>query len=239
MSWTLSVPFYQRSQISRSPFCSVASSGGSPSRSVVLLAPAGLAFSLFTAWPAKMRRSLRTCEGVKAFPVRSVTPSRSSLWRAVTMSPLLQSRVWQIFNLALQTSQYVWRSGRSRPYLRKRVSRHSWAPSSVPFTVDGCTVSQAPVFVARCSRHVLWTEAPASVATSASSAHFWLGRRTAVRPSRRQAEWSAVRNSTCPLSAVKRCPVMTQDAVHFSGAVWVGSGILHLLVTTLIKLLSS
>ena len=39
--------------------------------------------------------------------------------------------------LALQPSQYLGRSGGSRPYLRKRASRYSYAHSSVPFTVDG------------------------------------------------------------------------------------------------------
>ena len=33
--------------------------------------------------------------GVKAFPARLATPSRSSLWRAVMRPPFLQSGVWQ------------------------------------------------------------------------------------------------------------------------------------------------
>ena len=37
---------------------------------------------------------------------------------------------------------------------------------------------------------------------------------------RRQAEWSAIQNSTWPLSAATRCLVMTQDSVQFSGGVW-------------------
>ena len=53
-------------------------------------------------------------------------------------------------------------------------------------------------------------------------AAFW--RRTTALPSRRKAAWSAVRNGTWPLSADTRCPVMTQDACQFSGAVKVGSG---------------
>ena len=43
-------------------------------------------------------------------------------------------------------------------------------------------------------------------------------------PSQRQAKWSTVLNSACPLSAVTKCPVITQDVVQFSGAVWEGSG---------------
>ena len=46
---------------------------------------------------------------------------------------------------------------------------------------------------------------------------------TAVYLFQRQAEWSADLNSTWTLSAATRCPMMTQDAVHFSGAVSVGS----------------
>ena len=62
------------------------------------------------------------------------------------------------------------------------------------------------------------------VAVRSSSAHYALRLRTAVHPYWRQAKWSAVRNSTWPLSAATRCPVMTQDAVQFSGAVSVGYG---------------
>ena len=106
----------------------------------------------------------------------------------------------------------------------KAASRHSCDPNLVPLTVDGCTVSQAPVFVARLSRRVTIAEALAMVVSSDATAlaSFW--RRTAALPSRRQATWSAVRNGTWPLSAETRCPVMTQDACQFSGAVSVGSG---------------
>ena len=62
------------------------------------------------------------------------------------------------------------------------------------------------------------------VAARASSTSWELCFRTCVRPSWSQADWSAVRNSTCPLSDLTRCPVMTQDTVQFSGAVFVGSG---------------
>ena len=183
MSWTLSILLYKRSWIRRSPFCSVASGGGEPSLNVEPLVPDSLDFGLFTEQPEKMRGYSRTWEGVKALPDRSATPSRSSLWRAVTRPPLLQLRAWQIVNLALQLSQYFGRSGGYRPYLRKRVSRHSCAPISVPFTVDSCTVSQAPVFVARCSQRALWTGASVSVSASASSARCVLRRQTAVWPS--------------------------------------------------------
>ena len=48
--------------------------------------------------------------------------------------------------------------------------------------------------------------------------------RTSVRPFWRQTDWFAVQKSTCPMSAATRWPVMTQDAIQFSGAVFVGSG---------------
>ena len=43
-----------------------------------------------------------------------------------------------------------WEVRGSSPYRRKRASLHSSAPSSVPLTVDDSTVSQSPVFDARC-----------------------------------------------------------------------------------------
>ena len=110
-----------------------------------------------------------------------------------------------------------------RPYRRKRASCHSCDPSSVPFTVDGFTVSQAPLFVARCSRRACRTGTPSSAAVSVSSACHCLLRLTAVRPSRRKAEWSILQNSTWPLNAAMRCPVMIKDVVQFLGAVWDGS----------------
>ena len=62
------------------------------------------------------------------------------------------------------------------------------------------------------------------VSDRASSAFWEIRFQTVVRPSRKQADWSAVRNSTWPLSAVTRCLMMTQDAAQFSGAFSVGSG---------------
>ena len=90
--------------------------------------------------------------------------------------------------------------------------------------MDGCKVSQAPVFVACHSLHSLWTGASSSVATSAYYSLCWLRYQTAVQNSWKQAEWSAIRNSTWPLRAATRCPLMTQDAIQFSGDVWFGSG---------------
>ena len=127
-------------------------------------------------------------------------------------------------NRALQPSQYFGRSWVSRPYRRKATSRHSCAPSSVPFTVDGCTISQAPVFVARHNRRVTTSGSPAMVVSSDAIAFATLFRWTAAHPSQRQAAWSAVQNGTWPLSADTRCPVMTQNDCHLSGAVCVGSG---------------
>ena len=127
-------------------------------------------------------------------------------------------------NLDWQPLQCVGRSGGSMPYHRKRASLHSCAPRSVPLTVDGCTVIQAPVFVARRSWRACNTGDPSSAAVSASYACFYPLCRNSVRPSRRQAKWSAIQNSTWPQSAATRCPMMTQGAVQFSGAVWEGSG---------------
>ena len=127
----------------------------------------GFAFVLFTAQREKMRVLLRTWVGMKDFLASSATPSRSSLWRAVTRPPQFQSRIWHMEKLALYLSQYWGRSRGSRPYRRKRASRHSCASSSVLFSVDGCTVSHAPVFVTLRTRHTSWTGAPARVSSSA------------------------------------------------------------------------
>ena len=115
------------------------------------------------------------------------------------------------------------RSGGSRPYHRKRSSCHSYAPSSVPFNLDGCTVRQELVFVARYSHCAPWNASPEMVAIRASSARWALCFLTAVRPSWMQAKLSAVRKSTWPLSAATRCPLMTQESVQFSGDVSVRS----------------
>ena len=80
-----------------------------------------------------------------------------------------------------------------------------------------------PVFVACHSRRAPWTGAPDMVSARSSSSSRTLRLRTAVRPSRRQAKWSAVRKSSWPLSATTRRPVMKQDAAQLSGAVFVGS----------------
>ena len=62
------------------------------------------------------------------------------------------------------------------------------APISVPFTVDGCTVSHAPVFFACLSWCAPSTGPLAVVDASASSARCVLFRQTDVRLSRRQAK---------------------------------------------------
>ena len=94
---------------------------------------AGWAFGLCMVWPAKIRGSLRTCVGIKSLPYRYETPSRRSLWRAVTRPPLLQFRAWLMEKAALQTSQNLVMSRVFSPYIRKRASHHSCAPSSVPY----------------------------------------------------------------------------------------------------------
>ena len=90
--------------------------------------------------------------------------------------------------------------------------------------MDGCTVSHAPVSVVRHNQRAPWNRYLARVSARASSSRRTLRFRTAVLPSRRQTEWSAVRISSCPLSTVTRCTVMTQDDVKLSGAVFVRSG---------------
>ena len=89
--------------------------------------------------------------------------------------------------------------------------------------MDVCNVIQAPVVVARCSQRAPWTGAPSMVSTRVSSSHRTLCFRTSIHLYRRQAKWYAARNSTWPLRAATRWPMMTQDAVQFSGAFFVGS----------------
>ena len=97
-------------------------------------------------------------------------------------------------------------------------------PSYVLLTVYGSTVIHVPVFAARRRRRACNTGSTSSAAVISFSARICPRLLTAVRPSQRQAEWSAVRNYTWPLSSATKCPVTTQDAVQFSGAVWVGLG---------------
>ena len=142
----------------------------------------------------------------------------------MTRPPFLQSRACKMEKAELHLSQNLGRSGGSMPYCSKRVSYHSCAPSSVPFTDDGFTVSHIPVFVTRRKWRATWTRAPARVSSSASSDHLVFRFCTSSLPSLRNAACSAVLNSSWPLSADMRCPVMTQDALQFSGAVSVGYG---------------
>ena len=72
-------------------------------------------------------------------------------------------------NMAFQPSKNLGRSVGSSPYLRKRESRHSRAPNSIPFTVDGCTSRHDPVFVTPCKRRATWTGSTTRVSASASS----------------------------------------------------------------------
>ena len=108
----------------------------------------------------------------------------------------------------------------SRPYRRKRSSHHSCTPSSVPFTVDGCAVNHAPVFFTCRKRRASWTVEPVRISNRSSSARRTLRFCTSNIPSWRYVEWSAVRISSWPLRTTTRCPVITQDAVQFSGAVF-------------------
>ena len=63
--------------------------------------------------------------------------------------PFFQSKAWHIEKVALYPSHSVGRSGGSSLYCRKRSSQNSCVPSSMPFTVDGCTISHVLVFVTR------------------------------------------------------------------------------------------
>ena len=90
--------------------------------------------------------------------------------------------------------------------------------------MDGCTVSHASVFVTRRSRRANWNWPPAKVFVRYSSTSRTPQFCTSILTSRRQAQWSAIRNSSWPLRAATRCPVMTHEAVQFSRAVFVGSG---------------
>ena len=164
------------------------------------------------------------CMGVKAFPYRSATPSQSSLWRALTRPPFLQSRAWEINNAEFQPSQNLGSYGGSRTYFRKRAYHHSCAPSSVPFTVDSCTVSHSPIFFTCQKQLATWTRAPARVSAIASSYRLAFRFRTYSLLSLINLVWSASLNSSWPMIAATRFPLMTQDAVHFSGAFSVGSG---------------
>ena len=80
-------------------------------------------------------------------------------------------------------------------------------PSSLPASID---VHLGPWGASR-------------VSARASSAFRALCFHTAILPSQRQAKWSFVLNYSWTLIAVTRCPVMTQDAIQFSGAFFVGS----------------
>ena len=123
---------------------------------------------------------------------------------------------------ALQPSPNLGRSGGSRQYLRKRSSRLSCAHSSVPFTVNVCTVSHAPVFTNYLKGNVTWTRAYGRVSTSASSDHLAFRFLISSLPSLRNAAWSVVMKSSCLLISSTRCPVMTQDTAQLSGDVTVG-----------------
>ena len=122
-------------------------------------------------------------------------------------------------NTELHPSQNLGRSRGSRPYRRKRASRHSYSSNSIPFTIDGCTVSRAPVFVTCVKRYATWTGAPVRVSASAFSKGLTFRFRTYPLPSHRNAAWYAVLNYSLPLIAATICPVMTQDVVQFSGDV--------------------
>ena len=166
MPWTLSVPFCQCSWISRLPFCYVTYRFWVDG---VVLDLAGFAFVLFMAQPPNMRGSLRTWVGVKALPYRSTIRYRDhcdASWQGYPSC----SQGHEIWRNWCCSRHSIWGGlWGPRPYRNKRASLHSCAPSSVPFTVDGCTVSHAPVFVDLRKRRASWTEPSARVSSRASS----------------------------------------------------------------------
>ena len=185
---------------------------------------ARFAFVLWTARPEKMKELSHMCIGVEAFPARSATLSQRSLWCAVTRPPFLQLGARHTEKALLHPSQNLGRYGVYRPYHRKRASHHSCVPSYVLFSVDRCTISHAPVFVVRLKRHETWTREPSRVSSSASYDRNTVLFLTYTLPYIMYAEWSSILNFSWPLSTATRCPLITQDALQFSRAVFVGSG---------------
>ena len=118
-----------------------------------------------------------------------------------------------------QTSHNLVRSGGYSIKHRKRSSLHFCTPISVTFIVDDCTVSHARVFVTRRKWRATWTGALARVSCSASSDRLAFCFRNSSLPYLKNLAWSHVLNSFWSLGTAMRCPVTTQDAVEFSGAV--------------------
>ena len=121
--------------------------------------------------------------------------------------------------VVLQSSQNLGSSGVSRPYHRKKASCHSFTPSSVLFTVNGCTVRHAPVFFTCHKLCANWAGSLFRVPINAFSGCLAFCFHTSSLPSLRNLAWYAVLNSSWPLSGATRFPVMTHDDVQFSGAV--------------------
>ena len=107
------------------------------------------------------------------YPVTELVVTRHDKAAIFAVKVTIKNRAWH-------PSQYLGRSGGSRPHHRKRALRHSWPPRSVLLTVEGSTVSQAPVFVAHCILHACNTGGPSSAAVSASSARLFPRILTAV-----------------------------------------------------------
>ena len=119
----------------------------------------------------------------------------------------------------LQSSHNLGSSGVSRPYHRKKASCNSFTPSSVLFTVNGCTVRHAPVFFTCHKLCANWAGSLFRVPINAFSGCLAFCFHTSSLPSLRNLAWYAVLNSSWPLSGATRFPVMTHDDVQFSGAV--------------------
>ena len=125
--------------------------------------------------------------------------------------------------MVLHLSQNLVSFGEYMSYLRKRISCHSCEPSSVPFTINSYTISHTTVFVTRRKQSETWPWEPAWVSARASIDRLEFLFCTSFIPSLRNMVWSAVLNSSWPLSDATRSPVTTYDAVQFSGTFSVGS----------------
>ena len=174
--------------------------------------------------PVKILGSSRTCTRVKAFPERSATPSRSSLWHNATRPPFLQSRAWQIEKTAPHQLKWDRKSGGSMPLLMKREYLNLYAPNSVPLTVEGSTESHTPVRWIRPSRRASGFNATARASPMAVFAYPACLHNISSLPYPIMRAWSPDLNSAVPSSAVTRCPVIMQDAAQFAPTVRFGSG---------------
>ena len=152
----LSTPLWHRYQMRRSYFSPeylYTTGGVLGDGKPALIWLAGWGFTLLLAQPMWMKGTTRTCESVKKFLDRLVTPSCNSLWRVVTTLLLFRSNTWVIENFSPQPYQQKGRPGFSILYLSSSTSRHSFAPSFILLMVKYWAEIQAPVFFPHWIRH--------------------------------------------------------------------------------------